>query len=149
MATENMTNRKPTKREMFTEILNILNEAERPELAEVVQKEIDHLNSRSGPNKKLTEAQQKNIQLMDAIFEVLKNSDKPMSISQLLDMKDENAELAGIKSNQHCNSLLIKMRKEGRVQRIEVKDGTVFTIAGREVTAADEGSDENVDEVVE
>lgn len=28
MATENMTNRKPTKCEMFTEILNILNETE-------------------------------------------------------------------------------------------------------------------------
>ena len=135
-----MTNRKPTKREMFTEILNILNEAERPELAEVVQKEIDRLNSRSGPNKKLTEAQQKNIQLMDVIFKVLEASDKPMSISQLM----ADSALADIKSNQHCNSLLIKMRKEGRVQRIEVKDGTVFTIAGREVT----GGDENTDEVV-
>lgn len=145
MATENMTNRKPTKREMFTEILNILNEAERPDLAEVVQKEIDHLNSRSGPNKKLTEAQQKNIQLMDVIFKVLEANDKPMSISQLM----ADSALADIKSNQHCNSLLIKMRKEGRVQRIEVKDGTVFTIAGREVAAADEGSDENADEVVE
>lgn len=139
-----MTNRKPTKREMFTEILNILNEAERSELAEVVQKEIDRLNSRSGPNKKLTEAQQKNIQLMDAIFNVLETNDKPMSISQLM----ADSTLADIKSNQHCNSLLIKMRKEGRVQRIEVKDGTVFTIAGREVTAADEGGDENDDEVV-
>lgn len=145
MATENMTNRKPTKREMFTEILNILNEAERPELAEIVQKEIDRLNSRSGPNKKLTEAQQKNIQLMDAIFKVLEDSDKPMSISQLM----ADSALTGIKSNQHCNSLLIKMRKEGRIQRIEEKEGTVFTIAGREVTAADEGSDEDADEVVE
>ena len=137
-----MTNRKPTKREMFTEILNILNEAERPELAEVVQKEIDRLNSRSGPNKKLTEAQQKNIQLMDVIFKVLEASDKPMSISQLM----ADPALADIKSNQHCNSLLIKMRKEGRVQRIEVKDGTVFTIAGREVTEGDENADEVVAE---
>ena len=140
MTTENMANRKPTKREMFTEILNILNEAEHPELAEVVQKEIDRLNSRSGPNKKLTEAQQKNIQLMEAIFKVLEANDKPMSISQLM----ADPALADIKSNQHCNSLLIKMRKEGRVQRIEVKDGTVFTIAGREVA----GGDENADEVV-
>lgn len=140
MTTENMTIRKPTKREMFTEILNILNEAEHPELAEVVQKEIDRLNSRSGPNKKLTEAQQKNIQLMEAIFKVLEANDKPMSISQLM----ADPALADIKSNQHCNSLLIKMRKEGRVQRIEVKDGTVFTIAGREVA----GGDENADEVV-
>ena len=137
-----MTNRKPTKREMFTEILNILNEAERPELAEVVQKEIDRLNSRSGPNKKLTEAQQKNIQLMDVIFKELEASDKPMSISQLM----ADPALADIKSNQHCNSLLIKMRKEGRVQRIEVKDGTVFTIAGREVANGDENADEVVAE---
>lgn len=56
--------------------------------------------------------------------------------------------LTGLKGNQHCNSLLIMLRMGSHIQRIEGKDGPVFTIAGREVAAEDEEGDENTDKVV-
>ena len=72
-------------------------------------------------------------------------NDKPMSISQLM----ADSALTGLKGNQHCNSLLIMLRMGSSVQRIEGKDGAMFTIAGREVTAEDDEGDENTDEGVE
>ena len=96
--------------------------------------DLSTLNSLSGFNKNPVEARQKNAHLMGAILKVPEANDKPMSISQLM----ANSALAGLKGNQHCNSLLIMLRMGGSVQRIEGKGGPVFTIAGREVTAEDE-----------
>ena len=102
------------------------------------------LNSLSGFNKNPVEARPKNAHLMGAILKVLEANNKPMSISQLM----ANSALTGLKGNQHCNSLLIMMRMGGFVQRIEGKDGPVFTLTGREVAAEDEEGDENTDKVV-
>lgn len=127
-------NARMTKKEAFANIVKILEESGQPVLVDFMNHEIELLNARSGANKKLTDAQKQNLTLMDKICEILAAADHPMSISQLMDVES----LSDIKSNQHCNSLMIKLRKAGRVQRIETKEGTMFSL----VTEADDFQNE-------
>lgn len=113
-----------TKKDFYTEIKAILEQAEATELVTFCDHEIEMLGKRTKSSGKLTPEQQKNAALMDVIKGILEETDRPMTIKEL--MADER--LGEIKSNQHANSLLIALRRDGVVKSIKDKNGTLFTL---------------------
>lgn len=116
---------KMTKKDAFTQISAILAERGETELVEIVNHEIELIESRSHALKKPTENQIANEKLMEKIFDFICEREQT-TIAELMDAFTE------IKSNQHCNSLLIKLRKEGKVESFKIKKTTYFKQAGQE-----------------
>lgn len=113
-----------TKKEMFTAIrARVEDDAE---MTAFIDHEIELLNSRAGALKKPTAQQIENEALMTAIVDTLEMSDRPLTISELVEAGGDS--LAHIKGNQHANSLLIKLRRAGKVKSEKVKNVTYFSI---------------------
>lgn len=122
-----------TKKEKFTAIRAALASAPvevagmtNEEVLDFIDHELDLLNSKSGALKKKTPQQEENERIMAALVDFLTEQGKPMTIAEILAAKDER--LAGIKGNQHLNSLLIKLRKAGEVARTYDKKTAYFGI---------------------
>ncbi len=85
MSTTNTTNRKPTKRIHFTEIIGILYEVNRPDLAKVMEHEMELLNRKNSTERKPTERQVENAGLADAIlFTLTAEPDRLFTIAELI-----------------------------------------------------------------
>ena len=118
-----MTNKKPTKREMFNQILaRLTNEDEKA----FILHEIELLDKKAGKgvDKKLTPEQEKNEAIKTAIAEALEGGIQ-MTISQMIKEIPECAEL----SNQKVSALVRQLRDRLVVNRIEVKGVAYFTKA--------------------
>lgn len=129
---DNMKNMK-TKREYFAEIAALMTEAERPDLAEFCNKQIEQLGKRTKASGNLTSKQTENLELMDKIVAYMATVDSPVRIADIM------ANVPGIKSNQHANAILIAARRDGKVERIQSKDGTTFKLPDDANTAEEEG----------
>lgn len=79
----------------------------------------------AGGERKPTKTQIANEGVKATIVEVLRNADKPMTIT---DMQKNSAELVDL-SNQKISALLTQMGKTGEVVRTEVKGKAHFAIA--------------------
>ena len=117
---------KMTKKEAFTAIINILDERDMPELKAFMEHQIELLNSSSNALKKPTENQLANNKLMDAIVEYLS------TVEQATIPDITKAVVDGIKSGQHCNSLLIKLRKAGKVKCEHIKKVAYFSLGSED-----------------
>lgn len=112
---------KMTKKEAFTAIIEILDERDMPELKAFMEHQVELLNSSSNALKKPTENQLANNKLMDAITNYLSTVEQA-TIPEIM------KEVGGIKSGQHCNSLLIKLRKVGKVKCEHIKKVAYFSL---------------------
>ena len=118
-----MTNKKPTKREMFNQILaHITDEDEKA----FILHEIELLDKKAGKgtDKKLTPEQEKNETIKSAIVEAL-DGGVQMTITQMIKEIPACAEL----SNQKVSSLVRQLRTDLLVNRVEVKGVAYFTKA--------------------
>lgn len=119
-----------TKFENFTLIENAI-PANHPDYAAIMEfcaHEKELLESKRGSLKKPTAEQEANKVLMQIVLEVLQESTEPLTISEIIDRG--GVRLNGIKSNQHMNSLLIKMRTNGEVERVYEKKVAKFQAVG-------------------
>lgn len=115
-----------TKRENLTAIIEILNEADRPDLVAFCEKQIDALNASKNAIKKPTKEQQENAALASDIKDWMSEIDRPVSIAEMMEHFGSR-----IKSGQHANAIMIKERKAGEVKRV-YNGKAVFFELGRE-----------------
>lgn len=118
-----MATKKMTKREMFAQILaHTTDEAEK----EFIRHEMELLEKKNASkSEKLTPAQEANEKLKTAIVDYLAESEKPMTISQML---KDIPECNGL-SNQKVSALVRQLYLATVVVRREEKGVAYFSIA--------------------
>lgn len=133
--TNTTTNARKTKRQYYSDIVRILKEVNRPDLVEVIMHEVDLMNKHT-TSKKKTAKQEQNAIIMDNIMAVLSEMSTPICMKDLLLLDDDR--LKDITSNQHLNSLMIKLVEAGRVTKEYIKKTAYFSAVKEEVSANDD-----------
>ena len=111
---------KKTQREFFTEIIAVVTEAGRPDLAEFCEGRIKVLDDKKA-NKKPTKTQEANEALKAEILEIL-DTEKGMTVTEILTALG-NPELTGPK----VTSLVTQLLKAEKVDRTVEKKKAYFT----------------------
>ena len=118
-------NKKMTKRDYFSKLIEIVEDANVDNSAEIVNflnNEIKLLNKKSNVK---TKTQKENEVLMEIVFNTLVEVGKPMTVSELMSANEE----VGAMSNQKVSALLKKLKEDERVVRVEDKKKAYFSIA--------------------
>ena len=118
-----------TKKDNFADLRTLAENANRPDLVEFIDHEIDLLSKKSS-SKKPTKTQLANEGLKDAIVDVLSASDEPMTVTALIVASSVSAFGTAEHpiTTQKVSALLSQMVDEGRVKRVENKKKTLFTV---------------------
>lgn len=130
-----MTNKKPTKRMNYEAIKKLLANANRPDLLDFCDHEIELLDSRNSAERKPTATQKANADYKTTIVAYLANVGVPKTITDLIKEVDGFAEFSNQKVSALCNALV----KDGKIQRAVVGRKTYF--ADNAVTIATEDKD--------
>lgn len=115
-----------TKKEMFTEIRNIV--SDNAEMVAFIDHEIELLNRKSGSPRKPTKTQVENDGFKADILAALANTDAPVTIKELCGICGS---IAGL-SNQRITHMLTDLRKAGKVARTYVKKVPYFALGSEE-----------------
>lgn len=121
--------KKITKKEMFAQVIAMAQGMEvsvsADEIVAFAEHEIELLNKKAGSkSKKETANDAENARLMEVIVETLVDSEKAMTVSELMAVNAELGEL----SNQKVSALMKKLVDGGRVQKSTDKRKSVFSI---------------------
>ena len=117
--------KKMTKRDYFSKLIEIVEDANVDNSAEIVNflnNEIKLLNKKSNVK---TKTQKENEVLMEVVFNTLVEVGKPMTVSELMSANEE----VGAMSNRKVSALLKKLKEDERVVRVEDKKKAYFSIA--------------------
>ena len=125
-----MTEKKITKRDMFNEIIKMMNgeqmSVSTQAVIEFANHEIELLNKKSSSSSgKQTKTQLENESYKEVILETLKTADKPITISELMRRSETIAEL----SNQRVSAMLSQLRKAEKIVRTYEKKKAYFALA--------------------
>ena len=125
-----MAEKKITKRDMFNEIIKMMNGEQMSVSSQAVidfaNHEIELLNKKSSSSSgKQTKTQLENESYKEIILETLKTADKPITISELMRRNETIAEL----SNQRVSAMLSQLRKAEKIVRTYEKKKAYFSIA--------------------
>jgi DNA-binding transcriptional ArsR family regulator len=137
-----------TKKEMFTAIANLVDENDLEILDELgntvvssngiidfLKNEITLLDKRNSYKSKSNKKAKENEPIKDAIVEVLTNSDKGLTVSEITKSPEVQAfstEDKAISGNK-VTALLVQLRKAGVVKREYVKKVAYFSLGQEEV----------------
>lgn len=124
-----MTN-KITKRDSFISIIEVLKGAERTDLVEVMEHEIELLDKKKASGK-MTKTQVANEDIKALIVEELARLAKPVSITELISESAEVAEKCG-NSNQKVSALMTQLKNAGAVVRTTEGKKALFSVADSE-----------------
>lgn len=117
-----MTTNKITRKELFTELLNLEAVQTNPLWKEKLEAEIVAIDKKNA-NRKPTAQQVENENIKAEILEKLSEAENGLTVSQLMKLTTY-----GFKSNQQCTALLRQLRLDGLVSREERKDATYYCI---------------------
>ena len=125
-----MAEKKITKRDMFNEIIKMMNgeqmSVSTQDIIDFANHEIELLNKKSSSSSgKQTKTQLENESYKEIILETLKTADKPITISELMRRSETIAEL----SNQRVSAMLSQLRKAEKIVRTYEKKKAYFSIA--------------------
>ena len=125
-----MATKKMTKKEMFAEIIKMMNgetsSVTEKEVIEFAEHEIGLLNKKSSSGSgKPTKTQVENEGYKEVILEALATADKPMTISELMEYAEG---LAGLK-NQRVSALMTQLKNANKVVRTMEKKKAYFSLA--------------------
>ena len=125
-----MATKKITKKDMFNEIIKMMNGEQMSVSAQAVidfaNHEIELLNKKSSSSSgKPTKTQIENEGYKEVILEALATADKPMTISEIMEYADG---LAGLK-NQRVSALMTQLKNAGKVIGREKKKKAYFSLA--------------------
>lgn len=123
--------KKTTKTENFEAIKAILEDLGQEELAKVMGHEIELIANKKAKGK-LTKTQEANEGIKGLILDIIKNSEKPLSITEMLNASSELAELTG-NSNQKVSALVTQLKKAEIVERVQEGKKAVFKLKDTEV----------------
>ena len=112
------------KKDYFAELRALAENAERTDLVEFIDHEIELLSAKSS-KKTPTKIQKENEGIKENILSILSNYEHPVTISTLM---AENAEFADY-SNQKMSALLSQLVKSGQVVKTMDKKRAYFAIA--------------------
>ena len=118
-----MANKKMTKKEMFTQLLNNYNFTE-DEIA-FINNEIELLDKKNGALKKPTKQQEANADIKNAILDAMEIGEK-YRIADLLKIVDN---LPEDMTPQRMSALVRQLKLEGAVVRTEEKRVAYFSLA--------------------
>ena len=125
-----MATTKMTKKDMFNEIINLMNgessAVTNEEIVKFCTHEIESLTKKSSSSSgKPTKTQVENEKYKEYILATLTEVDRPMTISEIM----ENCEgIAGLK-NQRVSAIVTQLKNAGKVIRTEEKKKAYFSIA--------------------
>ena len=112
-----------TKKEMFTEIRNIV--SDNAEMVAFIDHEIELLNRKSGSPRKPTKTQVENDGFKADILVALANADTPVTIKELCGICGS---IAGL-SNQRITHMLTDLIKAGILVKEYVKKTPYYSVA--------------------
>ena len=121
---------KSTKRDNFISIIEVLKGAERTDLVEVMEHEIELLDKKKASGK-MTKTQVANEDIKALIVEELARLAKPVSITELISESAEIAEKCG-NSNQKVSALMTQLKNAGAVVRTTEGKKALFSVADSE-----------------
>ena len=121
---------KITKRDSFISIIEVLKGAERTDLVEVIEHEIELLDKKKASGK-MTKTQVANEDIKALIIEELVRLAKPVSITELISESAEVAEKCG-NSNQKVSALMTQLKNAGVVVRTTEGKKALFSVADSE-----------------
>ena len=121
---------KNTKRDNFISIIEVLKGAERTDLVEVMEHEIELLDKKKASGK-MTKTQVANEDIKALIVEELTRLAKPVSITELISESAEIAEKCG-NSNQKVSALMTQLKNAGAVVRTTEGKKALFSVADGE-----------------
>ena len=121
---------KITKRDNFISIIEVLKGAERTDLIEVMEHEIELLDKKKASGK-MTKTQVANEDIKALIVEELTRLAKPVSITELISESAEIAEKCG-NSNQKVSALMTQLKNAGAVVRTTEGKKALFSVADSE-----------------
>lgn len=121
---------KSTKRDNFISIIEVLKGAERTDLIEVMEHEIELLDKKKASGK-MTKTQVANEDIKALIVEELTRLAKPVSITELISESAEVAEKCG-NSNQKVSALMTQLKNAGAVVRTTEGKKALFSVADSE-----------------
>lgn len=121
-----------TKKDNFADLRVLAANANRADLVEFIDHEVDLLSKKS-TSKRPTKTQVANEEIKSVICEVLGASDEPMSVTQIIATPEISAFGSTEKpiSTQKISALLSQMDSEdgdGRVKRVPDKKRVLFTL---------------------
>ena len=120
--------KKMTKKEMFTMVANVVENAEvenKAEMLEFLAHEVELLNRKSGKSGQ-TKTQKENEVLVEQVFNALAELGKPVTVSEF--MKESTHEVATL-SNQKLSALFKKLVEAERVVKTTEKKKSYFSVA--------------------
>lgn len=112
---------KITKKDRFNQLLAIKEVSDNKALVEFINHELELLEKKS--NGKPTKGQEENDKIKKTILEVFTRIAKKVTITEL----GKESELTGF-SNQKLSALCNQMVKDGKLQKVSEKTGTIFFI---------------------
>ena len=121
--------KKITKKEMFLQVIALAQGEEisvsLDEIMEFARHEIDLLNKKANSKSKKEKANDaENVRLSDLILEVLLDSEKAFTISEIMAKNDE----LGALSNQKVSALMKKLVDGGQVAKSVNKGRSYFSV---------------------
>lgn len=123
-----------TKKEMFAQVIAMAKgekvTATQDEIVSFAEHEIDLLNRKGSGSHKPTKTQIENEGYKASILEILAESDRPLTISEMM----EDDRLEGLK-NQRVSALVTQLKKGGQVIRTEDKKKAYFSLTEDETEA--------------
>lgn len=118
--------KKVTKKENFEKIIGVLKTQGFDELVQVMQHEIELLDKKKA-NGKMTKTQEQNEDIKAIILDTLRDSDTPLSITELLNKNTELNKMVG-GSNQKASALMTQLKNADLVVRTTQGKKAVFSI---------------------
>ena len=119
--------KKPTKRENFEKIIEILQINDREDLVEVMQHEIELIEKKKA-NGKMTKTQEVNTNIKKMILTELERIGEPVTITDLIN-KSESINKATAGSNQKVSALMTQLKEANKVIRIQEGKKATFRLA--------------------
>ena len=117
-----METKRVTKKDMLGELKVLAEGAERTDLVEFCEKEIERLANRKSTQ---TKNQKENEGIMETIVEVLSEVGEAVTVSELMKADERMAEY----SNQKLSALLKKLVEAGKVTKVVDKKKAYFSLA--------------------
>ncbi len=125
--TNTNTTVKTTKREYYNQFLEIEAVRENPNLIEFINHEIELLNRKHSSSQD-EKKRAINEPIKTAIVEVLKNADKPMTVTEIIATETVKASKEDGVNSSKATAMLGKLQTEGKVIREEIKGKAYFSI---------------------
>lgn len=121
-----MTTNKITRKELFTELLNLEAVQTNPLWKEKLEAEIVAIDKKNA-NRKPTAQQVENEGIKEEIVTILEGYPEGLTITQI--MKLHSFEF---RSNQQCTALCRQLRLDNIIDRKETKKGTLYFLVNEE-----------------